>query len=130
MMLVMLSVAAISPTFGLLRFTQLWQPDAGFRKNAMLNKAIIASRTDYLIFIDGDCVPHHQFIRDHWMHRKAKSALCGRRVNFSRQITDRLTVEDVRSGKIEKLSAGVLFDGLLARSSNLEDAIRIESPVL
>ena len=110
--------------------THLWQPDEGFRKNAILNKAIEASHTGYLIFIDGDCLPHHHFVKDHWIHRKANSVLCGRRVNFSRQITDRLRVEDIRSGRFERMSVNILLDGLMARSSNLEDALRIESPLL
>ena len=101
----------------------IWQTDAGFQKNAMLNKAINASQTDYLLFIDGDCVPHHEFIRDHVDHIDDKSILCGRRVNFSKQITERLTTDDIQSGKYEQLSLPVLFDGLMARSSNLEDAI-------
>ena len=36
----------------------IWQEDKGFRKNRILNKAIIASESDYLIFIDADCIPH------------------------------------------------------------------------
>jgi glycosyltransferase involved in cell wall biosynthesis len=105
----------------------LWHEDRGFRKNVMLNKAIGASQTDYLVFIDGDCLSHSKFLHDHASTRNGGSVLCGRRVNFSRQITDRLTIEQIRSGTFEKLSASLLLDGLMARSSNLEDAIRIES---
>jgi cellulose synthase/poly-beta-1,6-N-acetylglucosamine synthase-like glycosyltransferase len=105
----------------------LWQEDDGFRKNVMLNKAVEAAQTDYLIFIDGDCVPHREFLRDHLMNRGDSAVLCGRRVNFSRQITERLTVDDISSGAIEKLTPRLLIDGLLARSSNLEDALRIEN---
>src|SRR5690242_14771033 len=47
-----------------------WQPDEGFRKNRMLNEAVARSATDYLLFIDGDCVPHRHFVRDHWLHRR------------------------------------------------------------
>ena len=83
--------------------THLWQPDEGFRKNVILNKAINASRSDYLMFIDGDCVPHHHFVKDHWMHREERGVLCGRRVNFSKQVTGRLTVDDFRSGRFEKM---------------------------
>jgi cellulose synthase/poly-beta-1,6-N-acetylglucosamine synthase-like glycosyltransferase len=108
----------------------LWQPDSGFRKNIMLNKAIAASQTDYLVFIDGDCVPHHEFIYDHWLNRKPNHVLCGRRVNFSRSITDRLKLEDIVNGRHEKMSLRLLFDGLMARSSNLEEAIRIENSLL
>jgi glycosyltransferase involved in cell wall biosynthesis len=108
----------------------LWQEDRGFRKNVMLNKAISAAESDYLVFIDGDCIPHHHFLQDHLENRASRTVLCGRRVNFSKQITDRLTLEDAASGTIEKFSARLLLDGLLARSSNLEDAIRIENPFL
>ena len=108
----------------------LWHEDTGFRKNVMLNKAIDAAQTDYLVFIDGDCVPHHEFLHDHWAHRQPKTVLCGRRMNLSKQLTDRLTLEKILSGEFEKLSPAVWFDGMMARSSNLEDAIRITSPVL
>ena len=108
----------------------VWQPDSGFRKNAILNKAITAAETNYLIFIDGDCVPHHEFIRDHAEHRKEMGILCGRRVNYSKQITERLTLDHIQAGRFERLSPSVLLDGLMARSSNLEDAIRLESSFL
>lgn len=106
----------------------LWQEDEGFRKNRMLNRAIEAAQTDYLVFIDGDCLPHRYFLYDHQMHRQPMSLLCGRRVNLSRQLTERLTAENVLAGKYERLSPSVWLDGLLARSSNLEDGIRITRP--
>jgi glycosyltransferase involved in cell wall biosynthesis len=43
----------------------LWQEHNGFRKTILLNKAVAAARGDYLVFTDGDCVPHHQFMADH-----------------------------------------------------------------
>jgi len=108
----------------------LWHPDEGFRKNRMLNKAIQAARTDYLLFIDGDCVPHREFVADHSGHRQPDALLCGRRVNLGEKFTDALSAEEIRSGALERLSPALLWDGLLARSSNLEDALRIRSPRL
>ena len=43
----------------------LWQPDEGFRKTAILNQAVGAAAGDYLVFLDGDCVPHPRFVGDH-----------------------------------------------------------------
>lgn len=43
----------------------LWQPNQGFRKLIMLNHAVARSTGDYLVFTDGDCVPHRRFIADH-----------------------------------------------------------------
>ncbi len=108
----------------------LWQPDEGFRKNIMLNRAVAAAETDYLVFIDGDCVPHRQFISDHWNNRTAMGLLCGRRVNLGSAMTRDLGPEMVSSGVLEKFSAKILIDGLLARSSNLEDGLRIESRLI
>lgn len=103
----------------------LWQEDSGFRKNAMLNKSIEAARTDYLVFIDGDCVPHRQFLEDHLEQRQSNTALCGRRVNIGRRIVGRLTVNDIETGRLERFNLRLLLDGLLAGSSNLEDGVRI-----
>jgi len=107
----------------------LWHEDKGFRKNAMLNQAIAASQTDYLVFIDGDCLPHHKFLEDHWTRHQSNTLLCGRRVNFSKPITDQLTREDISSGQFEKYSFSLLWDGFMARSSNLEEGIRIQHPL-
>lgn len=43
----------------------LWHPHDGFRKVILLNKAVAAATGDYLVFTDGDCVPHPKFIADH-----------------------------------------------------------------
>lgn len=43
----------------------IWHPDDGFRKTIILNKAVAAATGDYIIFLDGDCVPHPAFIADH-----------------------------------------------------------------
>ena len=37
-------------------------PDIGWQKNKALNLAIEASKTDYLVFIDGDCILHPKFM--------------------------------------------------------------------
>jgi len=42
-----------------------WQEDLGFRAAGIRNMAIKASGADYVIFSDGDCVPHRRFVEDH-----------------------------------------------------------------
>ncbi|MBI3189503.1 MAG: glycosyltransferase [Ignavibacteriales bacterium] len=108
----------------------LWHEDNGFRKNIMLNNAIRASQSDNLVFIDGDCVPHRDFLFDHWTNRQENGLLCGKRVNLSKQLTEQLTLEDIQTGKFERLSWRLFCDGLFARSINTEESLRITSPVL
>jgi glycosyltransferase involved in cell wall biosynthesis len=45
--------------------SHIWQPHEGFRKTIILNQAISAAQGDYIVFLDGDCVPHARFIADH-----------------------------------------------------------------
>jgi len=42
-----------------------WHPDRGFLKTTILNRTVAAAQGDYLVFLDGDCVPHRKFIADH-----------------------------------------------------------------
>ena len=46
------------------RAAHLWQPHEDFRRAPILNQAIAAAAGDYLIFLDGDTVPHPQFVAD------------------------------------------------------------------
>jgi len=57
----------------------LSQEDNGWQKNKALNRAIKRSKNDYLIFIDGDCVPYLNFIESHIKLSQKNAVLCGRR---------------------------------------------------
>jgi glycosyltransferase involved in cell wall biosynthesis len=41
----------------------LWQPNEGFLKARLLNRAVLATRGRFLVFLDGDCVPRVGFLR-------------------------------------------------------------------
>ena len=71
----------------------LSQEDDGWRKERALNNAIKVSKSDYLIFIDGDCVPFTNFVESHLQLSEENVALCGRRtepgLNFSTKLRNR-----------------------------------------
>jgi glycosyltransferase involved in cell wall biosynthesis len=48
-----------------LPITHVWQPDDGFRLSEIRNRAAARSGEDYLVFLDGDCIPHPRFVADH-----------------------------------------------------------------
>ncbi|MDP2362199.1 MAG: glycosyltransferase, partial [Ignavibacteria bacterium] len=60
------------------RIKHIWHPDKGFRKNKILNQAILASESDYLIFIDADCVSHSKFVEEHLNEKMNDVVLTGR----------------------------------------------------
>lgn len=68
----------------------LSQEDNGWQKNRALNRAIRASEGDYLIFIDGDCVPYPTFVDSHTRLSEKNAALCGRRTEPGEKFSQRL----------------------------------------
>jgi glycosyltransferase involved in cell wall biosynthesis len=105
----------------------LWHEDRGWRKNIILNNAVRRSRADYLVFIDGDCLPSCHFLLDHWNERERRRVLLGRRVETSERWSNALTLQKVKSGEFEKLGKEEILDGFAGRSLRVEDGIRIQS---
>lgn len=68
----------------------LSQEDQGFRKTRALNRAILAARSDYLIFIDGDCIPHRRFIESHVQERDSKRVCSARRLEMGKTFSTKL----------------------------------------
>ncbi len=112
------------------RSSHVWQEDKGFRKNKILNKAVEVSNTDYLIFIDGDCVPHSKFVEEHIANAQERTALTGRRVNLSEKITALLTPEKVENYFFEKHFGKLVLDGLFGKSFDVEKGIYFRSEFL
>ncbi len=77
----------------------LIQKDEGWRKNKALNNAIRNSNGDYLIFIDGDCVPHHRFVEFHVKSASKESIVAGKRLKLGPVYSEELreSVSDLLS---------------------------------
>jgi len=99
--------------------THIWHEDKGFRKNKILNKAIISASSGFLIFIDGDCVPHREFVREHVKYKNDAICYTGRRVNLSEKITKILTPEKIRDGYLER-ELNLIPDGIFGNSYDVE----------
>lgn len=96
----------------------LTQEDKGFRKNKILNEAIRNSSTDYLIFIDGDCIPHSDFINAHVSSRTDNTVLCGRRVNLNKSISLKMSQENIVNGDYQKIKLSEAIYSSLNRHKN------------
>lgn len=121
------SLQTISP----LSIQHLWHEDDGFMKTVMLNKAIVASRSPYLIFIDGDCIPHHHFVEDHLRLKKDKCALAGRRVNMSEGISKTLSPEKIKNGILESFFfLRLVSNSITGKSKDVEKGIHINSTAI
>jgi glycosyltransferase involved in cell wall biosynthesis len=108
----------------------LTQENKGFRKNKILNEAIRSSNTNYLIFIDGDCIPHPEFIDSHIKNRKPETVLCGRRVNLTIKMSDELNKKSIQNKSYTKIKfSNVIFSALNREkvNFNIEEGIQIKN---
>ncbi len=76
------------------------QPYLGFRKNRILNAAVASSVADYLVFIDGDCLPAPRFLDRHLAARRPGRFLSGGVVRLGPSATAEVTPERVVSGEV------------------------------
>ncbi len=105
----------------------VWQEDIGFRKPRILNETVRQSAGDYLIFIDGDCTAHRNFVKAHVENSRPDAVLSGKRVEIGKELTERLLEE----GRVlNSLTLELLWDSLRGRSRKVEEAIPIRSPWL
>lgn len=78
------------------------QEDLGIRKTRSLNNGIIASSGDFLIFIDGDCVPYSTFVESYVKLAEDGYVLSGRRVNLGPKYSEKLRNKELSALKLEK----------------------------
>lgn len=81
----------------------VWHEDRGFRKTEILNRAIVASRGDYLLFTDGDCIPRRDVVEVHRALARPGRYLAGGYLKLPARVSERITVEDVTSGHVSEL---------------------------
>jgi glycosyltransferase involved in cell wall biosynthesis len=60
--------------------THLWQENKGFRAAKIRNEAIKCSNSNYLIILDGDCIPNRHFVADHILMAERGYFFQGKRV--------------------------------------------------
>jgi len=67
-----------------------WQEDLGFRAAAIRNRALAATRADYIVFIDGDCVPPPDFVAAHRRLAERGWFLSGNRLMLTQTFTEQV----------------------------------------
>jgi glycosyltransferase involved in cell wall biosynthesis len=73
----------------------VWHEDDGFQKTKILNKAILASKTDYLLFTDGDCIPRKDFVETHFNYRQNNYFLSGGYFKLPMETSQKVTELDI-----------------------------------
>jgi glycosyltransferase involved in cell wall biosynthesis len=81
----------------------VWHEDRGFRKTEILNRAIVASSGDHLLFTDGDCIPRHDLLDVHYALTRPGRYLAGGYLKLPEPVSAAITVDDVVSGRVAQL---------------------------
>jgi glycosyltransferase involved in cell wall biosynthesis len=97
----------------------VWQEDKGFRAARIRNKAILKSSGDYLLLLDGDCIPEKHFVSDHLKMAEAGCFFQGKRVLVNQKIAQRFDKSDMDS------FFTLLFHALTSGISNSHHILRI-----
>lgn len=90
----------------------IWHEDVGFRKAAILNQAIAVAQGEYLVQVDGDCILHRHFIKDHLNLAEPNVYLYGSRVNIKRSHLPTLFSQ-------RQIKFGFFAKGISKRSRNI-----------
>lgn len=89
-----------------------WHEDKGFRKAIILNQAIAAAKGEYIIQVDGDCILHKDFVRDHTVLAQRGVYLFGSRVNIQEEFLPKLFAS-------QKIKFRFFDKGIKKRTRNL-----------
>lgn len=83
--------AAVSQTLGL---THVWHPDVGFTASKVRNRGVSLASSNYLLLLDGDCVPEQDFIARQKSLAEPGFFMNGSRVLLSPALTQKVENED------------------------------------
>lgn len=79
------------------------QPDGGFRKAEIVNRATLATDAELLVFLDGDCVPHRDLIEVYRAAYRPRDFFVGSVGFIDADSSRALTPESVAEGAHEDL---------------------------
>lgn len=77
----------------------VWQEDEGFQKSRIMNKALLVSTCDYVLFTDGDCIPRRDFVAVHKAHARPGKFLSGGYFKLPMPTSDLISQQHIASAQ-------------------------------
>lgn len=75
----------------------LWHADEGYRRQEILNVAIVEAANEYIIMTDGDCIPRADFVEVHAKYAEKGKFLSGGYCKLTMKTSKALTKDDILS---------------------------------
>ncbi|NRB83668.1 MAG: glycosyltransferase family 2 protein [Winogradskyella sp.] len=79
------------------KITHAWHEDKGYRRQKILNEAIVMAKNEYILFTDGDCIPREDFVETHAMHAESGYFLSGGYCKLPMDISETIVEDDIKS---------------------------------
>ncbi|MDV6168073.1 glycosyltransferase family 2 protein [Flavobacterium sp. DG1-102-2] len=73
----------------------LWHEDKGYRRQEILNVAIVEAANEYIIMTDGDCIPRKDFVEVHAKFAERGKFLSGGYCKLTMKTSETITKEDI-----------------------------------
>ncbi|MFK7834120.1 MAG: glycosyltransferase family 2 protein [Winogradskyella sp.] len=75
----------------------VWHEDNGFQKTVILNKATVASKGNYVVYSDGDCIARQDFLQVHVTKRQSGYFLSGGYFKLPMTISQLISKDDIKT---------------------------------
>ncbi len=85
------------------KIVHVWHEDNGFQKSTILNKAILACNTDYIVMSDGDCIAREDFLQIHYERREPGFFLSGGYYKLPLELSQKITKNDIATQRCFEL---------------------------
>jgi glycosyltransferase involved in cell wall biosynthesis len=82
----------------------IWQSDQGFRLAMARNKAVAQAKADYLVFLDGDCIPRPDFVARHRQLAEKGYFVAGNRILLQEKFTTYILFNQIEIGSWSQLA--------------------------
>jgi len=112
------------------RLKHVWQEDNGYRKARILNIAIANAESKLIIFNDGDCIPHNEFVGAHIDLIEKGNFLISRMVLLSEKISNKIDIDYVSRGKLDSFNLNIFLDYVFGDTKYFEYSLSIKNDFL
>lgn len=75
----------------------VWHEDDGYRRQRILNIAIVAANKPYILFTDGDCIPRKDFVEVHAKYAEEGYFLSGGYCKLPMKTSEAIEEEDIKT---------------------------------
>ena len=108
----------------------VWQEDRGFRKMKILNATVPQVRSDYVVLLEGDCIPNPDYVAVHLRWRRPGIFLYGHRVFLDARTSQALRAEAVRAGREPGGALRNVVRAFRGRARRGYNALRLPVPAM